>query len=411
MSRTVLWGAGALAIVACASIGIAPANSQSLNQSIQNALVGNCAALGGATSPLGPQLFALCNAVPVSSSVTSPIGGSPEGLSSEAVQSEQNEVKKRLQDLRDQKAGLPVMTQYADATGSGGTFDLPQLSAYFNFDYQNVSKETTYFTPGFSSNRYQGTFGADHSWDNLVLGAAFAYAHLDGDFSSNGGNFDSDRYAGTLYGSVTPAPNWFFDGALGYAHEDLTIDRAVSFTDVGNTFTTAGTATGTPSADEFRASLDGGYDFSYQNFTYGPRFGMAWAHRRLDAFSESGSTGLELRFGDEDFQSITSTFGAKASMAISTSFGVIVPQAEADWIHEFSNDQQTFTASFVQDLKAAPTPLVFQTDNPHRDYAGLGVGVVLGLPHGVSTFLNYRALVGNPLATTQTVTAGVRLEF
>ena len=94
-----------------------------------------------------------------------PNGGSPEGLSSEAVQSEQNEVKKRLQDLRDQKAGLPVMTQYADATGSGGIFDLPGLSAYFNFDYQNVSKETTYFTPGFSFNRYQGTFGADHSWE------------------------------------------------------------------------------------------------------------------------------------------------------------------------------------------------------------------------------------------------------
>ncbi len=138
---------------------------------------------------------------------------------------------------------------------------------------------------------------------------------------------------------------------------------------------------------------------------------MAWAHRRLDAFSESGSTGLELRFGDEDFESITSTFGAKASMAISTSFGVLVPQAEADYIHEFANNQQTFTASFVQDLKGSPTPLVFQTDNPHRDYAGLGVGVVLGLPHGISSFLNYRALVGNPLATTQTVTAGVRFEF
>ncbi|HUK60094.1 MAG TPA: autotransporter outer membrane beta-barrel domain-containing protein [Stellaceae bacterium] len=407
MGRIILWGGTALAVGLCAGGG--SAGAQSLSQSVENALSGNCADLGPAAK-LGPQLALLCTSIPAFTTTTAPDGGSPEGLSSSAVQGEENQVRKRLQDLRDKKSGMPSMTQYADASGSGGTFDLPQLSGYFNFDYQNVSKDTTYFTPGFNSNRYRGTFGADHSWDNAVLGLSFEYGHTDGDFSG-GGNFDSDRYGGTLYGSVTPAPGWFFDGALGYAHEDLTINRAVAFSDVGNGFTVAGTSKGTPGVDEYRASLDGGYDFYYQNFTYGPRFGMAYAHRRQGHFSESGSTGLELSFGDEDFESITSTFGAKASMAISTSFGVLVPQVEADWIHEYNNNQQTFTASFVQDLKGAPTPLVFQTDNPHRDYAGLSAGVVLGLPHGISSFLTYRALVGNPLATTQTVTAGVRFEF
>jgi hypothetical protein len=77
MGRTVLWGAGALAIVACASIAIEPANSQSLNQSIENALAGNCAGLPG---PRGPQLNALCTSIPAFSSVSAPNGGNPQDL-------------------------------------------------------------------------------------------------------------------------------------------------------------------------------------------------------------------------------------------------------------------------------------------------------------------------------------------
>ena len=142
---------------------------------------------------------------------------------------------------------------------------------------------------------------------------------------------------------MTPAPNWFFDGALGYAHEDLTIDRAVSYTDAA---TRSPPPVRRPARRRPTNSARASTAATISRTRISPT-GRASAWRGRTGGStrsaSSGSTGLELRFGDEDFESITSTIGAKASMAISTSFGVIVPQAEADWIDEFSNNQQTFT--------------------------------------------------------------------
>jgi len=55
--------------------------------------------------------------------------------------------------------------------------------------------------------------------------------------------------------------------------------------------------------------------------------------------------------------------------------------------------------------------LRFQTDSPDRDYFGVGAGMVVVLPNGYSPYMNYRALLGDSIKTTQTVTAGLRVEF
>jgi len=415
-SATIWRGVSALCIVACAAgLGTGPAKGQSLSQSIASALTGNCTDIG----PLrGPQLASVCALA--SGVANAESGGSTSGPSDQGGEDQERRTKQRLEGLRDQKAGnsIPQMSQFAqasssatDASGSSGTFDLGPLSGFVNFEYQNVSKRTTFFTNGFNSDKYGGVIGVDHSFSNLVLGAALEYSHTDADFKAGGGNFNLDTYGGSLYGSVSPHPNAFIDASIGYVHKDITINRAVAFSIGAAPVAGLGTAQGTPSADEYRANISGGYDFVIENITVGPRFGWAYSRNKVDSFSETGSTGLELAFGQQTYESLTSSVGAKGSIAISTSFGVIVPQVSADYIHEFKDNQQTFNARFVQDLNAAPANLVFQTDQPDRDYFGLGIGVVMGLPHGLSSFVNYRALVGDSLKTTQTVTAGVRLEF
>jgi uncharacterized protein with beta-barrel porin domain len=355
----------------------------------------------------------LCAAVPISIGINAPAGATPEGPSDQTGEDLESQTKKRLEELRAEKSGSlpPGAYQVADESGKVGTFDLGQLSGFFNFNYQNVSKHTTYFTNGFDSNQYGGVVGIDKSFSNLVIGAAFEYNHTDGTFNSGGGNFGVTSYGGSIYGSVTPMDNAFVDFSFGYDHNDNTIDRGIFYNNAGNAFTVAGTASGNPGGDQYRVNVGSGYDFVHDNITYGPRVGLAYSNTEIDAYSESGSTGLELAFGDETFQSLTSSIGGKATIAISTSWGVLVPQISADYIHEFDADQQTFSATFVQDLNPSKTPLFFSTDAPHRDYFGLGLGAVMGLPHGISSFVNYRAIVGDPLKTTQTVTAGVRFEF
>jgi uncharacterized protein YhjY with autotransporter beta-barrel domain len=103
--------------------------------------------------------------------------------------------------------------------------------------------------------------------------------------------------------------------------------------------------------------------------------------------------------------SLTSTLGFQGSVAISTSFGVVVPQVSAEYVHEFLNDRRTIHAS------SNGAPVDFVTDPPDRDYFNVGGGVVFVLPDGISPFLNYTAEVANRFEEVHTVTLGVRLEM
>jgi len=385
---------------------VVPAQAQALDDAVANILNNNCAAIAG---PTGAQLGALCGGGPASSGVNTPAGGSPTAQSNSVSHDEENKIKKRLKERRDQQAGLP--TGYSAGDSNDATFSLGGLAGFISGDYENVDKKTTGFTPGFNSDKFAGTVGLDYSFDKFVLGVAFNYSRTDGDFEANGGGFKTDSYGGYVYGSFTPIDNLYFDAVAGYAKKDLSSDRRVSFTNAGNAVTAQGTSLGSTDANEYKASLSGGYDFTYQNFTYGPRAGINYVRNSTDAFSESGNTGLELAFDKQTFTSITSSVGVHGSAAFSVGFGVLVPQVSADYIHEFGDGQKTLQAHFVQDLAASPTQISFQNDSPDRDYFGLGFGVVAVLPHGISPFVNYRALVGDSIKTTQTVSAGVRFEF
>src|SRR5262249_39732893 len=107
--------------------------------------------------------------------------------------------------------------------------------------------------------------------------------------------------------------------------------------------------------------------------------------------------------------SLTTNVGFFASMAISTGFGVLVPQGTFEYVHEFENDQHSLGFSFVY----APTRprFLYQTDFPDRDFFNLGLGTVLFLPDVKSVFVSVRELLGSNTRTATTVTAGIRLPF
>jgi outer membrane autotransporter protein len=98
-------------------------------------------------------------------------------------------------------------------------------------------------------------------------------------------------------------------------------------------------------------------------------------------------------------------------MAISTGFGVIVPQLNGNWVHEFADDRRSTSVRFVQDLRSDPTQFSFDTDAPDRNFFEVGAGVVLVLPHGYQAFANIRSIQGNDLIDSTAGSLGVRLEF
>jgi outer membrane lipase/esterase len=94
---------------------------------------------------------------------------------------------------------------------------------------------------------------------------------------------------------------------------------------------------------------------------------------RIDGFRESGGTGVELAYENQNIVSLTTQAGVYASIAISTGMGVIVPQTTVEYVHEFLDDQRTVGFRFVQDLRRRK--FLYQTDPPDRDYVNVALGV------------------------------------
>jgi len=325
-----------------------------------------------------------------------PAAGGPGGQVEVQTGGEPPGIEQRLRDLRCKAEGN------ANCLSAGGaaadTMPFEGLNLFVTTDYQNKQKDEA-AEAGFGSDRAGFTVGLDSPMDWGVIGGALNYNHTWGDFDHNGGDFDQDSFGGLLYGSYYPSDSSFIDGVIGLAGKGYTLDR---------TAVVEGGIVGSNRGDtigfEFQSSLSGGYDFSFDNFTIGPRVGIHYLRTELDGFTESG-TRTALHYDDQVEDSLTTTAGFQGSVAISTSFGVVVPQVNAEYVHEFLNDRRTIHAS------ADGVQFSFVTDPPDRDYFNVGGGVVFVLPDGISPFLSYSAEVANRFEEVHTVTAGVRLEM
>ena len=381
---------GALVVVGILATTV-PVQAQGVNEVLGGLLGNNCAGLAG--RPFGPDLTVICQAGP--GGPASSAGGTV-GAETRGGGEEQRQIFRRLR----QRQGAAS----ADTGGAEG------FSLFASADYQKFDKDTTRFETGFDRDTVGGTVGADYLFrDGLVLGAAFSYGHEFGNYDDAGGGFDHDAYGILLYGSVAPIANLFVDAVAGYTRKNYSFDRRVNLSIPTATFSVTGPTSGDTDGDEFRVGINAGYDFVLGRFTVGPRAGVLYRETTIDGFRESGRTGLELAYDNQNVQSLITTVGVYGSVAISTGFGVIVPQATAEYVHEFLDDQRSVGFRLVQDLSQAR--FLYQTDPPDRDYFILGVGVAMVLPNGLQPYLNFRELVGYDDRSSHTVTLGLRVPF
>jgi outer membrane lipase/esterase len=382
------WTACALVMVGVVAVTV-PVEAQGLNDVLVRLLSNGCVGLqGGNSSTYGPELTPICQGGGAAAT-----SGGTVGAETRAGGEEQRQVFRRLR----QRQGA------ASADAGGGGF-----SIFASADYQKFDKDPTRFESGFDRDTVGGTIGADYLFRNgLVLGTAVSYAHEFGNYDGIGGGFDHDAYGVLVYGSVIPISNMFVDAVAGYTWKDYSFDRRISVTTA--TVNVSGPTSADTDGDEFKFGLNAGYDFVLGRFTVGPRVGVLYRETSIDGFRESGRTGLELEYDNQNIQSLTTTVGVYGSMAISTGFGVIVPQATAEYVHEFLDDQRSVGFRLVQNTVQAR--FLFQTEPPDRDYFNVGVGVAMVLPNGLQPYLNFRELVGYDDRSSHTVTLGLRVPF
>jgi uncharacterized protein YhjY with autotransporter beta-barrel domain len=290
------------------------------------------------------------------------------------------------------------------------------VSAWGSGEFESLDKNVTTFEDGYHSNIWRVTAGADYQFtDRIVAGLAFDAYWQDGDFDG-GGDFKNSSYGFLAYGSFLPFDRIYLQVAAGYARKTYDRDRIATFTQLNSdgslNFSTVpfGTVVNADySANEARVNALVGYEYPIGNVTISPRAGVDFYHLNFGTYSETGSTGLELTFHDDAQTSLQTRLGVQALASFSTGFGLVVPQASFDWMHEFENDQRNVQVSFVDDMRGKQ--FTYQTEPPDRDWLEINAGVVVVLPNGLQVFGNYRTIVGNSIFDSQAGTIGLRVAF
>lgn len=398
-----LASAAACAGAVCATASITtPAHAETFNQAIDRQLGDGCSVFrqGNEDEPIpgvGPNLNAICG-----SGAGQGAGGSA-GTGSLSAGTPALIFGERLRTAR----------QAAEEGGTGGASadtltDLGQgLSLFLSAGADAVSHRNNEFEDGYQSQVPTVTVGADYRLaDWVVLGLAFNYTNFEGDYD-DGGGFNDHSFGPLLYASFTPWQTSFIDVVLGYARQEYYSSRRASFFNGATTF--GGSVSGDRSGDQYSGGVLAGYDYPIGNVTIGPRLGVNVVHWQNDSFEEDGNTGLELRYSSLDRTSVQSSLGLTGTVAISTAFGVLVPQASAAWVHEYADDQRNIEARFVEDQRPNPSRFSFNRERPARNWADLGVGVSAVLPNGWQPFVNFNTIQGNENFTTYGGALGLRV--
>ena len=102
------------------------------------------------------------------------------------------------------------------------------------------------------------------------------------------------------------------------------------------------------------------------------------------------------------------TLGGQVSYAMSTSWGVLLPNARLELQRRVQGDGRNVTAQLVADSAVSANVALENTD---KDYGNVSVGFSAVIPGGVSGFANYEHLFGRDGYRNSKFTVGVRFEF
>jgi len=425
-----------------------PTSAQVLNQRVVQLLGNNCSGLGapGGSPSFGADLNAICQLPTTSSSGTAGSGGSAS-IQASAATILNRSILSRMEEVRAEEghedagassmrmnpfgALMPGLFRGASMASpssptdnsTGGTLNIGNATRWkgiglFGAGFvESLNREVGVYQQGYDSTILGFTGGADYRFSRqLTAGLALTYYNQSGDIVK-GGNFSTNSYGITLFSQYLPTVNSFVQFTGGYTYNNYNVVRNTFLTlpDPGGGGRPVNNVGGFPSSnsngDVFRLGVLTGYDHPIGRFTLGPRIGLNYAYTHIDDYAEQGGQGLGLKFQDQTVHSLLSVLGIQGTAAFSTGVGVLVPQFNADYIHEFENSQRYITVQFTQDQRADPFLFKFQTDAPDRDYFNLGAGLVMVLPNGLQPFVNFRAMAGNSQFDNYAGSFGLRMEL
>ena len=345
------------------------------------------------------------------------IGASSALMRAKAISSE---VDKILEDIREEEEDEQEGGDAATIASFGPWSLFANVEGeWFEQDRPAYSNER-----GFDGDRFRATIGTDYRIGmSSHVGLMVHYEGYSSKFDkelpgvnfipqANAGSIKSETIAFTAFMSHTFGENLLLDASAGYGWTDNEFRRNAVFQPSSRTLLVNVNTLGKADGDMLYASAGLGYDAYAGALAFGPYVRGRYVRTTIDAYQEAdlSNSALNLNVSKQKATSLTSVVGARASYAISTSFGVVLPQVRFEFEHEYKDDPRVTLTSFVNDPRGTEFFAIIN-DAPDRNYFNAGAGLVFVLPNGVMPFVDYEALLGYRNFDRHRVTAGIRFEF
>jgi uncharacterized protein YhjY with autotransporter beta-barrel domain len=379
---------------------------------------------GGGTIVVSPALNDVCGNA-AQAGFSSPASGAAPGPGEAAIEQRLQSVREAEEERREARGQRPASASSGSPAllfASTGRLTLPPesgtapqveispgqgYSLFLSTGATALKHHENRYEDGYDAALPTVTLGGD-LWvaRDVLVGMAVSYTYVDASYDGGGG-FDKHMFGPQIYATWLPFSSAFVDLVLSYARAENDNRRKIF---VEREFDTLTARTSADYGENlFSATLRFGYDYPIQNFTIGPRAGFLYAYSHVPSFEEDGNSGLELRYSDLDQSSVQTSLGLLASVSLDRSWGVIVPQASAAWVHEYLDGGRNVEARYTD---AQPSPqFTFKREQRASDWALIGIGVTALLPGGFQPFAGFSTMLGNENFTTYSGSIGVRKTF
>ncbi|MEJ2622676.1 MAG: autotransporter domain-containing protein [Candidatus Thiodiazotropha sp.] len=321
--------------------------------------------------------------------------------------------------IDDKNFSINTIAKAYKQSGGGASSDNPlmenRLGFFITGDISTGSKDESDLESGLDFDTYGLTMGLDYRINqNFILGGALGYVNTATELEDDAAEIDTQGYSLNLYGTYYAEQNYFIDFSLGYGANNFEQYRRINYQ-----------LDGLANVDQkLTADYDGsmvslfvgsGYDFAYGPWSFGPRADLEYHKSDVDGFTEQVSNptadggGWATRVDDSDQTWLTLKLGGRLAYTHSADWGILIPYTRLDWLHEFKDDAQVFSAYFVGDPDAQAIRI--ESEDPDRDYLRLRLGTSAQFKNGLVGFIDYGTILAHSDWTAHTISVGLRTEF
>jgi uncharacterized protein YhjY with autotransporter beta-barrel domain len=304
-----------------------------------------------------------------------------------------------------------ALASAGDTAGLGGA-SAARLQGYVNVVGGSGNRDTTAIDDGYSFDQKSITGGVDYRFsDKFTGGVSVSWGDTRTDFDANQGKMKSTAVVGTVYGLWTVNDRIQVSGLLSYGKIDFSNDRYMNYAESAAS-TISRIAHGDTKGDQWEGTVTANYAMAATDgWSYGPSLSLSARSLDLDAYAETGATGLNLTYADQSTQSLQVAVGFDLAKAISTQTGVVSPYARIQGIYETKDNRRNIIVHYVDDHTGFFPGIRLTTDSPDRLRFQGAIGVSGQFANGWSAFADVETVIGLRNVSGYTGTLGVRKEF